>query len=132
MLREIVWNDYEQLMKFTIRPKVHKDKLFKAIPKRLADRLPLAVLTENEYALILFGLDRDCITSTSVRKALEHVSDLGRPIIVTGSRFTIEALALLALSKAIVVSEGEPIGTDESNEWAKILIGCRVKAPDHR
>jgi hypothetical protein len=119
-------------MKFTIRPKVQKDKIIKAIPRPLVDRLPSAVLTDNEYALILFGLDQDCITSATVRKALERVRDLARPIIVTGSLFTIDALRLLERNNAIVACERESFGTDASNEWAKTLIRSKVKTPAHR
>ncbi len=119
-------------MKFTIRPKVQKDKILKAIPRRLVPRLPSAVLTDNEYAMILFGLDQDCITSASVRKALEQVRDLGRPIIATGSLFTLDALRLLERNNAIVACERDPIGTDASHEWAKTLIRSKVKTPAHR
>jgi hypothetical protein len=119
-------------MKFTIRPKVQKDKILKAIPRRLVSRLPSAVLTDNEYALILFGLDQNWITSASVRKALERARDLGRPIIATGSRFTIDALRLLERHNVIVACERESFGTDASHEWAKTLIRSKVKTPAHR
>jgi len=119
-------------MKFTIRRKVQKDKILKTIPRRLASKLPSAVLTDNEYSLILFGLDQDGITSASVRKALERVRDLGRPIIATGRLFTIDALRLLELNNVIVACERESFGSDASKERAKTLIRSKVKTPSHR
>ena len=115
-------------MKFTIRPKVQKDKILKAIPRRLVARLPSGVLTENEYALILFGLDQAYITSATVRKALERVTDLGRPIVATGAKFTTDALRLLERNNALIVCE-QSFSSDASHEWAKTLIRSKVKTP---
>jgi hypothetical protein len=98
-------------MKFTVHPKVHRDKVLRVIPPRLVNTLPATVLTENEYAVILFGLD-GCITSNWVNKALEQVRGLGRPIVVTGSRFTLDAIELLQAENAIVAVEGESYWTD--------------------
>jgi hypothetical protein len=118
-------------MKLTIRRKVQKDQVLKAIPARLAPKIPKAVLKDKEYTLILFGMDQDCVTSAFVRKALDRVQDVG-PVIATGRRFTLDALKLLQRENAIIASERESFWTDESNEWAKTLIGSKVKKPAHR
>jgi hypothetical protein len=68
-----------------------------------------------------------------VAHALERLGAARSPtLVVAADGFTQEAAELLAEAGAVIVARDTMDGSDESLHAVRVLVGSRVKGPDHR
>jgi hypothetical protein len=119
-------------MKYQIHRAVGRDQVAKLLPASLRPSLPSSLLAEEVYTLLVFRSTVRVVHSSTVEHALKDVDPAAERILAAATGFTANALEILRSRNALILSLDDFHWTDESHDAVKVLIGARVKAPQHR
>ncbi|MEA2602798.1 MAG: hypothetical protein QOF89_3790 [Acidobacteriota bacterium] len=119
-------------MKYQIHRAVDRDHVAKLLPAPLRSLVPGSLLAEEVYTLIVFRSTVRVVHSSTVEHALKDVGPEAERVLAVAIGFTADALEILRVRNALILSLNDYHWTDESHEAINVLIGAKVKAPQHR
>ena len=117
-------------MKFTLLDSVAYDGIENHVAAK--PRGPLPPQTSAHYTLLVFPAGRVVNGGLAAKAARRLPTDAGLPVLAIGTSFTEEAQEVLRGAGVLLVERTPFVGTDKSHEHIKVLVGSKVKAPDHR
>ena len=119
-------------MRYQIYPGIDRERLVSLIPSRLQSRIPEWLPEDEVYTLILVRSSIEVARSAILSRALEELGDAPGRLVAAANEFTKDALEMLNARGALVVAAGDFYWTDDSYEEVRVLIGAKVKKPQHR
>ena len=95
-------------------------------------RGPLPPQTSAHYTLLVFRSGRVVHGGPAAKATRRLPMDSGLPALAIGTTFTEEAQEVLRRAGVFLVERKPYYWTDKSHEDIKVLVGSKVKGPDHR